>query len=109
MKGGCLALLVNAIAHATGPEGPPMPKAIPFLASAVAAIRQILKRDGAGYVCVCHVSNAFASLKVQRAGGKKCTCIFMPIVILATMFKQVSRFRAFMTTGIERRCKNQNG
>lgn len=48
VRGGCVDLLVAAIAHATGPEAPPQEEACPILESAVAAIRQITKLEGAG-------------------------------------------------------------
>ncbi|CAM9976961.1 unnamed protein product [Ectocarpus fasciculatus] len=52
VRGGCVDLLVAAIAHATGPEAPPQEEACPILGSAVAAIRQITKLEGAGRVLV---------------------------------------------------------
>ena len=48
MRGGCLELLVSAIAHATGPEAPPQVEACRVLGSAVAALRHITKLEGAG-------------------------------------------------------------
>ncbi|CAM9513859.1 unnamed protein product, partial [Ectocarpus sp. 12 AP-2014] len=52
VRGGCVDLLVAAIAHATGPEAPPQEEACPIVESAVAAIRQITKLEGAGRVLV---------------------------------------------------------
>ncbi len=48
MRGGCLELLVGAIAHATGPESPPQAEACSILGSAVATLRQITKLEGSG-------------------------------------------------------------
>lgn len=48
MKGGCLSLLVSAIAHAVGPEAPPLAEVLSILGSAVATLRQITKLEGAG-------------------------------------------------------------
>ncbi|CAM9896013.1 unnamed protein product [Ectocarpus sp. 4 AP-2014] len=52
VRGGCVDLLVAAIAHATGLEAPPQEEARPILESAVAAIRQITKLEDAGRVLV---------------------------------------------------------
>eukprot|EP00752_Nemacystus_decipiens_P012475 g11049.t1 len=52
VRGGCLELLVNAIAHATGPEAPSPAEACRLLGSAVAALRYITKLEGAGRALV---------------------------------------------------------
>ncbi|CAM9782601.1 unnamed protein product, partial [Hapterophycus canaliculatus] len=52
VRGGCLTLLVSAIARAVGPEAPPQAEALSILGSAVAALRQITKLEGAGRALV---------------------------------------------------------
>eukprot|EP00903_Cladosiphon_okamuranus_P018654 g17169.t1 len=52
VRGGCLKLLVSAIAHATGPEAPPQAEASRVLRSAVGALRYITKLEGAGRLLV---------------------------------------------------------
>lgn len=48
MRGGCLELLVTAIAHATGPEAAPTADASSVLLPAVATIREITTLEGTG-------------------------------------------------------------